>query len=129
MKNQKEINDLISNILGEPKLYDVRAEFRIVYPSVPLELAQAFYNAVEPEHKHLYAITTSTDNVNYCGDLNEALRAAKKISEKNDDTFVLSIEDGNWKAAYGDYLNHADYVGANPAYATCMSILKYMGKV
>lgn len=129
MKNQKEINDLIGNILGEEKLYDVRAELRIVYPAVPLESAQAYYNAVEPEYKHLYSITTCADNVKYCEDLNEALRAAKTISEKNNDTFVLSIEDGEWVANYGDYLNHADYKGGNAAYCVCMSILKYMGKI
>ncbi len=129
MKNQKEINNLIAGILEEPRMYDVRAEFRIILPDVSLEDAQAYVNNVQPEYKHLYSITSSANNTNYCEDLNEALRAAKRISEKNNDTFVLSIEDGEWKAAYGDYLNHADHVGANPAYCTCMAMLKYMGKL
>lgn len=122
----KEINAKISNILNLPKLYDLRCELRIVNPDLTFEEAQAFYNKVEPEHKHLYAITSCQHSLPFSEDVSEALKAAKKISEKNNDTFVLSIEDGQWKACYGSYNSHEEYIGANPAYVTCMSIIRFM---
>jgi hypothetical protein len=129
MKNHKQLNEMISNILQEPKNYTVYCELRAVLPDVSLESAQDYIQNIEPENKHLYTIVTSRNNPNYAENVNDALRAAKKISEKNNDTFVLSIEDGEWKAAYGSFYNHVDYIGANPAYCTCMAILKFMGKL
>ena len=126
--NQRDINRKMGQLLGEEQLYDVRCEFRIIAPSLSLEDAQAYYEAVEPENKQMYAIT-SCSGTDYCTDLNEALRAAKKVAQQNENTFVLSIEDGEWRAAFGDYLNCSEYHGGNPAYVTCQAVLKFMGKL
>jgi hypothetical protein len=127
----KEINQLIDNLAygNEDKLYDLRCELRIVHPDLTLEEAQARIQSTEPELRHLYTITSSSQYTRYTEDLNLCLVAAKRISEKNDYTFVLSIEDGIWKAAYGNAWDHADHTDENPAYAVCMSILKFCGKV
>lgn len=129
MKSNKELNEMIASILNEPKLYDLRAEFRIVEPNLTLEEAQTRYQAVEPENKHLYSITSSREETPYIGDLNNAMHAAKTIAKKNNHTFVLSIEDGNYKASYGSYSDHAEFIGYSPSYCTCMAILKFLGKL
>jgi hypothetical protein len=128
MKSQKEVNRLIESILGEPKMYDLRCELRIVESYLSYDEAHARYTYLPEEDKHTYTITSSHPD-NYSEDVNLALSAAKRIAEKNEHTFVLSYEDGEWKAAYGDYGDCAEYKGGNPAFVTCMSILKFMGKV
>lgn len=125
----KELNTKIHNLLNEPKLYDLRCEMRIIDQDLTLEEAQGRLDRVEPEHKHLYAITTSKHVPNYCEDVELALRTAKRISYRNSDTFVLSIEDGTWRAAYGSYNDCEEAKGAHPAYVTCIAIAKFMGKV
>lgn len=128
MKSQKEVNRLIESILGEPKSYDLRCELRVVKDFLSYDEAQAYYTYLPEEEKHLYTITSSYPD-NYCEDLTLAISAAKKIADKNNQTFVLSLEDGEWKAAYGDWGDCAEYKGGNPAFVACMSILKFMGKV
>lgn len=124
----KDINKKMESILGIPKLYDLRCELRIVETDLSFDEAEARYNFLPDDERHLYSITSSTPD-NYCEDLNLALSAAKRIAERNHYTFVLSLEDGTWKAAFGDWGNCAEYKGANPALCTCMSVLKFMGKV
>lgn len=128
MKNQKEINRAIENLMDVPKLYDVRRELHVLYSDLTLEQAQEHLSSVENDERHLYSITSSYPD-NYCEDVGLALRAAKQISEKAGRTFVLSLEDNEWKAAYGDWGDCAEYTGANPAYVTCVAILKFMGKL
>lgn len=127
----KEINQLIDNLAygDDGKLYDLRCELRIVHPDLTLEEAQARMEATEPELRHLYTITSSAQYTRYTEDLNLCLAAAKRISEKNDYTFVLSIEDNIWTSCFGSYWDHATAKGQNPAYAICESILKFHGKV
>jgi hypothetical protein len=128
MKNHKEINRKIESVLGESKEYDVRCDLRIVVPNVSFDEAQAHLTYLPEEDRYRYSITSARPD-DYCEDINLALSAAKKIAEKNKQTFVLSLEDGEWKAAYGDWGDCAEYRGANPAYVTCMSVLKFMGKI
>lgn len=128
MLKHKEINRKMESVLGEPKLYDVRCELKVVVPEVTFEEAQVHLTYVDENDRHLYSITSATPD-NYCEDVNLALSAAKRIAEKNNQTFVLSLEENEWKAAYGDWGNCAEYKGANPAYVTCMCVLKFMGKV
>lgn len=124
----REINRKIASILDEPMSYDVRRELRMEDFGLTLEEAEAFINEAPASDRHLWTITTGRA-ANYCEHIEIALQAAKRIAERNNQTFVLSLEDGTWKAAYGDYGNCAEYSGGNPAYVTCMVILKFMGKV
>lgn len=127
----KEINQLIDSLAygDEGQLYDLRCELRIIHPDLTLDEAQARMEATELELRHLYTITSSAQYTRYTEDLNLCLTAAKRISEKNNYTFVLSIEDGVWVGAFGGPWDHADHKSENPAIAVCMSILKFMGKV
>lgn len=122
----KELNRKIEELLGEECTYEIRKEFRVVESELTKEQALAIFNDL-PEN-HLYSVTSAQPE-RYCEDPTLALYAAKRIAECNKQTFVLSIEDGTWKAAYGDYGNCAEYSGANPAYVTCVAILKFMGKI
>lgn len=128
MKNHKEINRQIEGLLGDVKLYDLRRELKVVDSDLTLEEAQARLTYVEDDERHLYSITSSYPD-NYCEDVGLALKAAKQISEKAGRTFVLSLEDNEWKASYGDWGDCAEYRGGNPAYVTCMAVLKFMGKL
>ena len=128
MKSHKELNKMMESILGEPREYDLRCEFRIVDSGLSYEEAQAKYTYLPDDERHLYSITSTTPD-NYCEDVNLALYAARRIAERNQQTFVLSLEDGTWKAAYGDWGDCAEYRGSNPAYVTCVAVLKYMGKL
>lgn len=126
--NHKEINHAIASLLEIPATYDLRYQLRIEESDLTLEEAQAKFWAFDPEVRQNYTITTSVSD-RYCEDLNLAIMAAKRISEKNNYTFVLSIEDGEFKAAFGDYGRCCEYKGGNPAYCVCMCTLKFMGKV
>lgn len=128
MLNHKEINKKIESILGEDKLYDVRCQLRIVESGISFENAQQMVADQPEDERHLYSITSTLPD-NYCEDLNLALSAVRRIAERNHSTFVLSLEDGVWKAAYGDVWDCAEYKGSNPAYASCVATLKYMGKL
>lgn len=128
MKNHKEINKGIENLLGTPKLYDIRRELKVIDTDLTLDEAQARLLYVENDERHLYSITSSYPD-NYCEDVGLALKAAKQISEKTGRTFVLSLEDNEWKASYGDWGDCAEYKGGNPAYVTCVAILKFVGKL
>jgi hypothetical protein len=121
----KEINRKIQDLLGNENNYEIRREFRVVESELTKEQALAIFNDLADQH--LYSVTTSVPP-NYSEDMEMALYAAKRIAEKNKETFVLSLEDGTWKAAYGDWGNCAEYKGGNPAYATCLCILQFMGK-
>lgn len=129
----KEINARIHSLLGIEPTYDIRCQLRIIHEDLPLEEANELYrqyvdSTSDTELANSYTVTSSRGGA-YATDLNDALAAAKHIAERNDDTFVLSIEDGTWKAAYGNYWDHADHKGGNPAHCVCMSILKFCGKV
>lgn len=128
MLSKKEINKRVESILGEPKLYDFRCELRIMDQYLSFEEAHAKLTYVPEDERHLYSITSSYPD-NYTDDLSLATSAAKRVADKNECTFVLSLEDGSWKASFGDYGDCAEYVGGNPAYATCVSMLKFMGKL
>jgi hypothetical protein len=132
MKSQKEVNKAIESILGYGPRYDVRHEMRIIQSNLTRSEAESYYSRYTDDNDsdttYQYAITTAQPD-NYCEDLNLALEAAKKIAEKNNHTFVLSFEDSEWKGAYGDWGNCFEYKGGNPAYVTCMAILRFMGKV
>jgi hypothetical protein len=41
----------------------------------------------------------------------------------------LSLEDGVWVGSFGNWGDCSQYKGSNPAYATCVSMLKFMGKL
>lgn len=127
MLSHKEINKLIESLVGEAS-YDLRREFRPILCETSYEEAMEELSKVPEEDQFLYAITTSLPK-GYCEDLNLSLFAAKTIAEKNNQTFVLSLEDGIWKAAYGGVWDCAEYKGANPAYVSCMALLMYMGKI
>ena len=127
----KEINSLIDKLAyGEDgdRSYELRFQLMVEESELSLEEARARISAIPLEEQHLYTITTSPPP-SYIEDLNLSLAAAKRISEKNNYTFVLSIEDGIWVACYGDFSDFADHRDQNPSYAVCMSILKFMGKV
>lgn len=129
MKTSKEINKMIANLLGEEPTYDIRKELKIIETAHSLEGAKEYINAfTDQEDRHLYSITSSSAE-NYSDDVNLALYAAKRIAERNEQTFVLSLENGTWKAAYGGYSDCAEYSGSNPAYVSCVAVLKYMGKL
>lgn len=129
MKSSKEVNKMIANILGDAGGYDIRRELKVIETSPTLEGAKEWLNAfTDPEDRHLYSITTSPSE-NYSDDVNLALYAAKRIAERNEQTFVLSLESGTWKGSYGGYSDCAEYSGSNPAYVACVAILKYMGKL
>lgn len=125
--NHKQINKAVASLLGDPELYDVRHEFQVVKTGLTFEAAQSFVDSRDESIYHLYTITSSLPD-NYVEDINLALYAAKRIAEKNKYTFVLSLEDGMWRAAFGDYGDCSEYTGVNPAYCTCISILKFCGK-
>lgn len=128
MKSFKEVNKAIESILNVPQSYDVRMKFQIIKSDLTKEQADDIISNIPEEDRFLYSITSSVPD-NYCEDLNLAISAAKRIAEKDDQTFVLSLEKGEFKAAYGSYFDCSEYSGANPAYVTCISILKFMGKL
>lgn len=128
MINNKQINKSIANILGLAETYDLRRELKIIFYDMTLEEAQDALKIHPESERHLYTITSSVAD-NYSEDINLALYAAKRIAERNHQTFVLSLEEGTWKAAYGDWGNCAEYSGSNPAYTTCVAVLKFMGKL
>jgi len=124
----KEINKAIANIVGDPQEYDLRRELRIVECGWHLGQMDARLASIPEDERHLYTFTSSAA-APYCEDLNLALYAAKRIADKNQYTFVLSYESHDWKAAFGDYRDCAEYTGGSQAYATCVAILKFMGKL
>lgn len=128
MLSQKEINKLMEQVLELPKLYDVRQELRIIKDGLSLEEAQEYYNSLTEEERYTHTITSSYPE-NYCEDLNITMSKAKQLADRSRHTFVLSIEDGTWRAAYGDYGGCTEYRGGNPAYVSCIAILKFMGKL
>lgn len=128
MKNHKEINQLMEGILGEPKEYDLRHEFRIINSGLTHDQAYEIYNGLPYEERHLYSITTAIPN-DYADDAGLAIKAAKRLADKNECTFVLNTSNGEWKAAFGDYGDCAEYSGGNPAYVICMAVLQFMGKL
>ena len=127
MKSNKELNRAISALLDEPETYDVRENLRIVHSGLTREAAEDFLKAVE-DGPLQYTITSSPCS-NYTGDTDLALYAAKRIAERNECTFVLSLETGTWKAAFGNWGDCSEYSGSNAAYVTVVSILKFMGKL
>ena len=128
MHNHKTINLAISKLLDEPHTYDIRKEFRVIESELDLESAEVIFNSIPESQRHLYAITSSPVS-NYCGDLELAAYAAKRIAEKTGYTFVLTLDSGTWVAAFGDFGDCAEYKGSNPAYVTCVAVLKFMGKL
>ena len=124
----KEINKIMSSLLGEPLTYDLRREFRVIHCELAFEEAMELFNNLPEEEQFLYSVTTTIPD-DYCSNVDLALYAARRIAERNQQTFVLSLEDGTWKAAYGDWGNCAEYSGSNPAYVICVCILKFMGKL
>ena len=132
MKSNKEINKAIASLLGEPELYDVREDLRIVKSGFESkeEATGYIFHAVGSgdDQSNRYTITSSVVE-NYSGDAELALYAAKRIAEKNECTFVLSLESGTWKAAFGNWGDCVETSGSNPAHVTCVSVLKYLGKL
>jgi hypothetical protein len=127
----KEINRLIDKLAygeDETKRFDVRFEFRVIGEGLSLDQATDIVSNAPDTYKHLYSIT-STQSPKYTEDLNLSLAAAKRISEKNNYTFVLSIEDNTWVSCYGDFSDFASSKGQNPSIAICESILKFYGKL
>lgn len=127
----REINTLIDKLAyGEDgdRSYELRFQFRVIESELSLEEANKRIQEAFPEERHLYTIT-SAPVPKYTEDLALSLAAAKRISEKNNYTFVLSIEDGIWKACYGDFSDFAEHSDQNASHAVCMSILKFLGKV
>ena len=118
----KEINRKIANLAGDAEVYDLQ-ESNFVDN----------YNGLFPESKaHFKRVLVKTREYNdYSTDLNQAISAAKRIADKNHYTFVLTYlsDDGAWKASFGDYIDCAEQIGSDPAYCTCVSILKYMGQL
>jgi hypothetical protein len=118
----KEINRAIASLIEEPELYDIRYELKPIIKNVTLRFCSE-YVAGQPD-SHLYTYTTS-EKQNYSSDLNLATKAAKQIANTQY-TFVLSIEDNQYKAAFGDFKDCVEFKDENPAYATCMSVIKFM---
>jgi len=106
---RRELNSLMASVLGLPKLYDVRCGISDAYK------------------QHAYIV--SAWGIDYADNIKETFKAVSKLAQKDNHTFVLSFEDGEWRAAYGDYKDCEEYRGANPAYCSCMALLKFMGKV
>jgi hypothetical protein len=123
--NDKELNKFIAKLNGDPVVYDVRCELGIVYSDLLLDEAKSMVEKVEPENRHLYSITTSRHYTNYSSDVSLALNPARNIAKENYDTFVLSIEDKQWKACYGDIRDFSEVVGEHPAEVTCKAIYEY----
>lgn len=127
----KELNKLVENLLDQPRLYDVRLDFQVIKSGLTEEEAKEYVEA----HKELYsdiqthriAITTAIPPA-YSEDLNLAVYAARRLAERNQATFVLSHEEGDFKAAFGDWGDCAQYTGSNPAYVTCRALLLWYGK-
>ena len=122
--NNKDLNKFIAKLNGDEELYDLRCQFTIVSPGLSLETARKQYENIEPENRHLYSITSCAPYP-YSSKVEDAIFAAKNISARNNDTFVLSIEDGQWKACYGDIRDFEEVVGDDPAYVTCAAIYQY----
>jgi hypothetical protein len=99
MKTHKELNIMISDLIGDAKIFD------------------------------LVLRSDTTKVLDYSTDFNLALEAAKRIADKNGYTFVLTCSDSTWRASFGDYGDCFEYSGGNPAYCSCMAILKFMGKI
>lgn len=131
MLENKQVNSLMSSLSGLPRLYDVmyRTEETTeqLAKNVTLEEANVVLNNLEYQD-NAYIISTNF-NINYSMNIEETLKAVSRLAQKDNHTFVLSFEDGEWRAAYGDYKDCEEYRGANPAYCSCMALLKFMGKV
>lgn len=118
----------MERVLGVDQTYDVREQLRVIYEGLPLQEAQVIYDEIPEDQKHLYSITTSRSE-DYCGDLNITLAAVRRIADRNKQTFVLSLEDGDYKASFGNYGDCAEYKGSNPAFVSCVATLKFLGKL
>jgi len=126
----KEINSLITSLLGLPRLYDVKFDGHEVNTNLTLEEANARLSKMNEEWgPGGYILTSRESCIEYSKNIEETLKAISKLAQKDNHTFVLSFEDGEWRAAYGDYKDCEEYRGANPAYCSCMALLKFMGKV
>lgn len=127
----KEINKLVDNLLESSRLYDVRLDFQVIKSGLTEEEAKEYVES----HKELYndiqthriAITTAIPPA-YSEDLNLAVYAARRLAERNQATFVLSHEEGDFKAAFGDWGDCAEYKGSNAAYCICVALLAWYGK-
>lgn len=123
--NKNEINKFISKLNGDSVKYDLRCGFQIVHPDLLIDDAKSLYEKIEPENRHLYSITRSKYIYDYTSNLETALNAISNIAKRDNKTFVLSFEDGSWKAAFGGYKNCSEVKGDNPSFVSCQSVFEY----
>jgi hypothetical protein len=129
MKSNRELNRLMASLLNVAQTYEIRRELRVMYDGLTLEEANTIMSTPKyNEQRNIYTITSSVP-FDYCSDLNLSLTAAKRLSEENEKTFVLALEDGEWKASFGDWRDCCESKGSNPSYCVCVAILKYMGRL
>jgi hypothetical protein len=109
MITNKELDRKISDLVGDAKVYNIRSHE---------------YQWEEVTVKELKV-------EDYSSNVDLAISAAKRIADKNNYTFVLTYlpETTEWRAAFGDYGDCAEYSGFNPAYCICITICKFMGKL
>lgn len=127
MINNKQVNKSISSLLGDEPKYDIRFALQLIKDNLDLETAQRIVSEDWSEDD-LITITSSPPP-DYAEDVELALYAARRIAERNQYTYVLSFEDGEWRGAFGDYGQCAEHKGSNPAFVTCMSILQFHGRL
>lgn len=130
MKSNKEINRAVNSLLGNQELYDVRECLQLIQRDLSKDEAEAAVDMAIKSGSNAESLTiVSSLPDDFAGDMTHALYAAQRIAERNQCHFVLSLEDGVWKAAFGNWGDCAEYKGSNPAHVTCVSILKFMGKM
>lgn len=128
-----DINKLMKELIGLPELYDIKYNSQTLDHNVTQEEAQPIIDHLVEFNNHmspdLFYTVKSPNNIKYTSNLDETLKAINKLAQKDNHTFVLSFEDGQWRAAYGNYKDCEEYRGANPAYCSCVALLKFMGKI
>lgn len=123
--NSNEINKFIAKLNQDPIKYDLRCGVQIVHPDLFIEEAKTLYEKIEPENKHLYSITPSKYIFDYISNLETSLIVISNIAKRDNKTFVLSFEDGSWRAAFGGYKNCSEIKGDNPSFIACQSVFEY----
>lgn len=76
------------------------------------------------------SVVSKNGTPEYATDLNLSFNAAKRYGNANGYTFnLIQREDEMYTASFGDFWDHNYITGDNPAYITCLLILKFAGKI
>lgn len=123
------INKLMIKHLGEfSRKYDVHVKGVTYLNSVNLQQAKDYAEPYKIAGKSV-TIVSSDNTPFYDDDLLTLMSDLNEYVNLHSHLYVLSREDGKYKAAYGDKGDCSENVDSNPAKALCLAFLKFKGEL